>query len=415
MTEMQPTDGSTTRLARAMRECVAALLWAYVLVKLFIFAVDIYLLERFAPKFVWLVNVKAFILIGLIAVAWLVIGRRRLPHALLYIVAYPLIVLFWRVPKLAFRRWPLFIAFAPGIYRAISTFRTTYELYAVASICSIVIVTGSSKPLSLAATAGLAGFLVSHLYRSFRKAYSSSVFRAVSTLMTKLRDSVERGTFDSPQTAPQKHDSGTGAQPVAADPSSLYMLRSIADIVHSKIVSLVRGRSYDLYLIASWMYTVGLTAVVFAFEYLAISKLDSREFLSASAAGFWQFLGFSLGHLTPANVSPIVPCKAAAAFVCYCEGGCSILILVILFFTVLTAAREAFKDDLLQFATELDLIATAVDTRVTAVYRMTLAQAEYILLEKQGIMVNLLRKARGLPELPIPAPGQAISIVKRSE
>lgn len=405
MTDTQPTDGSTTRLLRVMREFVAAVLWAYIVVKLAVFDIDLYIVQRFSPRFVWLLNLKVFVLIGLSAIAWVVLGRRQFPLTILYILAYPLVVIFWRVPQVAFRRWPLFIAFAPGVYRAVRTFRTTYELYAAAAVAALAVELGSSKVVLLAGMLVLAGFLVTHLYRSFRKAYSSSVFKALSSIMIRIRNSVEKGSLDTPaHLAAQLNTQSAAAQnATSSDPSGLYLLRCFTDIVHSKIQSVARGRSYDLYLITSWLYTVVLTAVVFAFEYLGLHKVDVRQFFSADNAGFWAFLGFSLGALTPARVLTIAPGKTASALMCYCEAGCSILILVILFFTVLTAAREAFKDDLLQFATELDLIATAVDERVTAVYRMTLAEAENFLLQNQGGMVNLLRKARGLPELPIPA------------
>ena len=135
MTDTQPTDGSTTRLLRVMREFVAAVLWAYIVVKLAVFDIDLYIVQRFSPRFVWLLNLKVFVLIGLSAIAWVVLGRRQFPLTILYILAYPLVVIFWRVPQVAFRRWPLFIAFAPGVYRAVRTFRHDVQAVCCGSRC----------------------------------------------------------------------------------------------------------------------------------------------------------------------------------------------------------------------------------------------------------------------------------------
>jgi hypothetical protein len=230
------------------------------------------------------------------------------------------------------------------------------------------------------------------------------VFTGLSSLVRKVRESVQQGTFDGEQTqSSQKVTAPPTSESVERkDPSTLYFVRCLADIVAEKVESVARGGKYDLYLIASWLYTVVITSVVFAFEYLALQKIGPAHFQSAEGAGFWAFLGFSLGSLTPARVSAITPNSHTAALLCYSEAGCAVLILVILVFTVLTAARETFKSGVEAFGAELRLTAEAVDNRVTQVYRMTLSELELFLLRNQGGLVNALRKARGLPQLPSP-------------
>jgi hypothetical protein len=69
---------------------------------------------------------------------------------------------------------------------------------------------------------------------------------------------------------------------------------------------------------------------------------------------------------------------------------------------LLTAAREAFKQDVELFGRELKLTADIIDGRIAKVYSMTLVELESVLLKDQAFLVNGLRKARGLPELAAP-------------
>jgi hypothetical protein len=101
-----------------------------------------------------------------------------------------------------------------------------------------------------------------------------------------------------------------------------------------------------------------------------------------------------------------MPASTVTTLVYYVEAACTILILVILVFTVLTAAREAFKHDVKVFGTELKLTADAIDSRITQVYSLTLSELEIVLLKDQGPLVNGLRKARGLPALSLPTSGE---------
>ena len=76
---------------------------------------------------------------------------------------------------------------------------------------------------------------------------------------------------------------------------------------------------------------------------------------------------------------------------------------MILVFSVLTAAREAFREDIDEFTSELHKTASAIEARISEAYQLTFVQLEIKLLNENGATVNLIRKFRGLPELTIPA------------
>ena len=76
------------------------------------------------------------------------------------------------------------------------------------------------------------------------------------------------------------------------------------------------------------------------------------------------------------------------------------MIFVILFFTILTAARERYKEDMHNIVNEATEIATIIHSQFDIIFNMAIADAELFLLTNQESLVNGMRKLRGLPELP---------------
>jgi len=80
------------------REIIAAILWLFLIIKVFIFDIDSYIISLINPKFVSILNYKFFILIALIAIVWGILGNKKFLKLISVIIFYPFIFLFWRVP-----------------------------------------------------------------------------------------------------------------------------------------------------------------------------------------------------------------------------------------------------------------------------------------------------------------------------
>src|SRR5207249_10094724 len=83
--------GAISYVEKVAREIVAGFFWLYVLVKLFVFDIDVFLIAEYVPRYAWLLNYKFFILIGLIAVVWLITKNKHVAVWTFYILCYPAI------------------------------------------------------------------------------------------------------------------------------------------------------------------------------------------------------------------------------------------------------------------------------------------------------------------------------------
>ncbi len=99
-------------VGKAVREIIAITFWIYVGIKLFVFGLDVYLAARFLPQYVWLLDLKFFILIGLMAIAGLFTKSKEIGLWLAFTVFYPAILIFWRVPVFLYKQESWILTFA---------------------------------------------------------------------------------------------------------------------------------------------------------------------------------------------------------------------------------------------------------------------------------------------------------------
>lgn len=385
-------------LMKAVREVTAMILWASIVMKVIVFDIDVYVFEKYLPSLRLALNYRFFALLVLISVVLIGIRKKTFRSFFAYIISYPLILLFWRIPKLFFRNWALTIAFAPALYDLLRSFRSRFILMTAAALSALCIVLSSTSQLLIPSMVLLGVYLVMHLYRSLRKAYRSSIFQGLADLVKKMRVGLKGG--QQALWKKEKYDSGTTEYQQQC--LTFYLFNTGVEIVGEKLLKVAKSRRPDLYLMISWLTTVLLTSLIYAFEYWSLYKIDALSFTPNYTLSFWSFWGFSFGKLTPSSISAIGPVSGIATVLSYSELFCALIILVILVFSVLTAAREKYREDIGDFVSEVGNLGRDLQEQFFPLYALAVADVELVLLSSNAVLINQVRKARGLPNLSIP-------------
>ena len=77
MTKVQVKEKTKMNMAmKFFREVVAIVFWMYLLVKLMLFDIDVYLLEITLPEYIWIIKYKFLIFLALTSVIWLSMGNK---------------------------------------------------------------------------------------------------------------------------------------------------------------------------------------------------------------------------------------------------------------------------------------------------------------------------------------------------
>src|SRR6266571_6071792 len=311
------------RLWRLLREAFAILLWLFILAKLLVFDIDVFLIERFSPSFRFILNFKLFLIAAILATMLLLFRGPNFRNSVIYIILYPIIVIFWKLPKLLLRNWPLAITFAPAVYEVLRSFRFTFAIYSFAALSALFVFISNNSYVLIPSMAFLFFFLGTHLYDSARKAYRSSMFSGLAGLVRDFRIKLQSRSkgFDlwkKVEVNPAVKETRTTYEQQL---SLFYYFNWGFEFVAEKLHEVARGRRIDLYLLLCWLWTFSLTALVYAFEYYSLQKLIPEAF-SENALSFWAFLGFSFGKLLPSSVSTLSPIDSTAVLMCYSQLVC---------------------------------------------------------------------------------------------
>jgi hypothetical protein len=176
------------RLGFAVREIVALIIWVLVVTKLFVYDVDLLLvrrigwLQRFYPY-------KFFFIIAVVALVWLILGGKYARKIILFIAAYPIILL-WRLVVIAFKNWATLLLFAPALESMVRTFKWRFILSSFAILAALGI-TLLLRPVALMICMGIVGiYLISHYAFRLRGAYrQESLFASVAPTIGLLWES----------------------------------------------------------------------------------------------------------------------------------------------------------------------------------------------------------------------------------
>lgn len=379
---------------------MAIFFWLFLALTLF--DIDLYLISKFVPALESVLYYKFFIFIGAVSIAWLIIGKKEFPKLVLYVILYPLIVILWKTPLIAWRNWSVAIILSPVIFTIASNFRSFFMGYALAMIITILIISFHNVVLLTLSMIILLMLLFVHLALSLLHAYKSTVFTKIADSISNIKIKLEDSTFleSMLETSQTKSSEGQKNEGSFDDRlSTLYIFHWFVELINDKTRLVMRSRKMDLYLILSWFWTVALTTFVFSLEYFALYKIRATAFLAPYTLNYFSFLGFSFETLTTSNISAIEPSTFYAKTLCSLELACSLVIIIILVFTILTAARERYKEDIEQIARSLNDIALIIQDSSQRLFDLALTDVEIILVEHNQSLVNGLRKIRGLPEI----------------
>ena len=145
-----------------------------------------------------------------------------------------------------------------------------------------------------------------------------------------------------------------------------------------------------------------LAIAIFAFVYWGLYKIDPTAFTNVPPQGFLAFLTYSLGLIGSADISSIQAWSPGAIILTVFEVLTALVILVIGAYSLLSAARDTYKEDFADFAGALHETAAAVDERIVTKCSLTAEQLEMAIAVESAAAVNFLRRLRGLPPLPTP-------------
>src|SRR5438105_350863 len=344
---LQPTEaeikaGKGTKIFWDSLDLIAILFWLYAIVKIFVFDVDVYLVSLASPEFVWLLNYKFLILLGLILVAMLVTRSRALGLAVLYVALYPLVILFWKLPRFVWKQQSWLFAFAilNAAIGLIRSFKRDFISGALFLISAVLILSSGNQYVLYGSSLVVFALVVFAYALAFARGFRPS---AVFQTYTKVFPLIKKGPFlkvdESVRNLPVEMMTAKELELRNAGLQNVVLYNRACLLISKKLRDYQRSganvASYVLSLVVLLLFTV----MSFALINYALYKVSPAFYqFTYSKEAFFAFVYYSAGSMFYA-ANGLVPVEPLSQFVQLIQFLCALLVLVI-FVTVIYSLRN---------------------------------------------------------------------------
>jgi len=260
-----------------LREIVALGIWLLIVIKLFVYDIDLLIvrrmgwLQRFYPY-------KFFFILATVAAVWLILGGKYARKIVLYVAAYP-IVLLGRLVVILFKNWATLLLFAPAIESMVRTFKWRFIVSSFAIIAALGIAL-LTRPVAIITCMSIVGiYLIFHYVFRLRGAYRrESTFASIAPTIGLMWESTIKTFKDAEATIPSSEQSPAAQKKRVNSLKTLYSASLLYTYLAGKLRESVASRRTDLYFLVALVYTFVLTVVAFGFEFWGLFKIDPSSF-----------------------------------------------------------------------------------------------------------------------------------------
>lgn len=325
-------------------DIAGATFWLYAITKLFIFDIDVWLVNQVVPGAAWILIYKFPIMVVFAAIAlWIVRSALFAAGVISYVLFFPLIVLLWKIPYFIFKQksWLLAFAAANALIVVFRRFKVAFFITA-AYIACLVVIWSTRQPivLNIAAT-GILILLLGIYAKSFVAALRpSAIFQVYKKFFPAIRKTdflkVDQTLAQLPVetlTSEQALTRINALQNVVLyNRSCLFISRKLRDYHKSRmrIIPNIIGL-FGLF---------ALTVLSFALINFGLFKSGAGFFkFENGSAQFFSFLYYSMGSMFQ-NSDGLVPISPVSQGVQMIQFTLALFLLVILATEFVTARNE---------------------------------------------------------------------------
>lgn len=341
-------------LSSFLREMLAVFIWGYTIIKLFVFDIDIFLIENFFPNYNWLWQYKFFILIGIATVIWLVTKNRQVVLSSLYILFYPLLIFVWKIPFAIYKigSWNLAFAYVDAIISFIKSFKVTFITASLFLISTAVTLAVSRQPLLwISVTTLFVILLIVYIQRISLALKPSGVYQTYIAFFTRGGKNV-RDLFGKPILGENARILPVGRM---KDAQLEKWITNVQQLVLYNRLCLFVAKGLKAYqesginivsFILSILFLALYTIFTFALINFGVYKINSDFYSFAYAPTFFTFFYYSFNLLLLNSVQEVVAIAPLSQTIVMIESFFGLFLVAIFISLVFSVKSQKYVDEL---------------------------------------------------------------------
>ncbi|MCH7828057.1 MAG: hypothetical protein IIC75_08830 [Bacteroidetes bacterium] len=378
-----------------LREIIACVIWLYLFIKIFVYDIDLYFLNLVAPELIKILNYKFFIYIGLIALTWLILGNKRFSKLVAVIVFFPVIFLFWRIPKLFWKSksWIGVFASIGILFTFFSSLKLNFMIFALVSISILLITISSNSTLLFISMLGLFIYLIHHYIKKFIYAFKPShIFTIQSDAINNFWETIKKNFKLSDDIKGLEVDNLNDAQQdkFCTNLQFVIIINRILYFVTEKLKKFQKSGLNVVYYFISIFFTIFTTIFIFALQNFALYKIDPASFSSAPKGNFFFFIYYSFNTLFTNSINDFYPISDYSRLLNSFEIFLAFVILAILLFLVTTIVRDKHNEEISTAIVSINNKGKEMENVIYEDYKMDISQAIKFVESVQGNMIRII-------------------------
>lgn len=387
----------TQKIKKLIKELTAVLFWLYLIFNVFIFDVDAYLLTKFGSKYIWIINYKFFVIIGIIAIIWIVSKNKDIIFTSLYILFYPfifLIYVFYLIYKLG--SWNFAIALINSILFYFKSIKYSFITLSIFLVSSVLIFSTNNKILLWGSIIGISIILVISFIRKFINIFKPSlIYQVYSYVVSKSlnygknnlfidKEIKSKGITFLEMSEPQLQKYTQNLQTAVVANKICYFLASKLKNYQKSKIGIISGILSVLFLFLITVFSFGLISFAFEKIYPGFYQIISMN------NSFFTFFYFSFNMMLNNHISGVIELSNYARSISMIEQTFSLLIISMFLSLFVAIKNERETNEIDEVIKKIKEQGDEMGNFIEAEYNLTIEEAINMLTNVKSAMLKII-------------------------
>lgn len=373
-------------------------IWVYIVTKLFFFDIDVYAFSKMNPDWVPYLDYKFIVVLLLVSVYWLLYDSKSLRNLLLYIIIFPALSLFWKLPLFLYSKggWGLCLSLinvGASFYQSIKYNFIFFTLYITSSVLIIV---ANHHAIILSSCLIIMTLTVTAFIRRMNLAFKpSSLHRTLVNIVSEFKNHKPKPEVQEVIDADLELVKLTESQLTAWTDNlqQLVLFNRICFFAAKKLRDYERTGFHVFSVVFTILVLCIFTVLSFTIINFGLYRYDPSLFNIQSSNPFFSFFLYSFNILvfnSTSQVEAIMPLSQIS----YVIQTILIFFLVIIFISVVvTEVRQKNSEELQRIVERLKMEGEAMEEIITKKYHFSSIEDAVLELSRlKSSMIGLILK-----------------------
>ncbi|MDI3090000.1 hypothetical protein QJ133_02260 [Priestia megaterium] len=385
---------------RKVKDVVALLFWAFILIKLFVFDIDVYLVNKVSSKYVFLLDYKFVFFVGVLALIWIFTRSAKVLIVGLYVVFYPLIVVFWKVPVFIFKQksWVLAFALLNFVISFFMSLKYNFIKVALYIVFATLIFSFSNPFLLWASIIVISSILIlTFVHKFILLIRPSEVFKAYKSMLNRVETNENKFSSmsldESIKNIPIEQLTETQLEKRRTSLHNSIITNRLFLFTANKLRDYQKSRLNFVSYILSVVSITIMTVLSFSLINFAMFKIDSSMFNYDKYPSFYTFFYYTFNDLLSNPIAELEPALPMTQIVAMLGTFFTFLIGAIFVGLIFSVRSQRYDEELTDIVKRINNHGGELETFIKEEYKIKSLEDALLEVEKmKGSLVKLIYK-----------------------